>query len=76
MDQLKQSLLSIGENMKTTIWNMGNAPINVLNEAKEKIREMEIQWLSICLYSSSLNSIEKFIGGINPDAEASFTMKA
>ena len=55
---------------------MDNAPINVSKETKEKIREMEIQWLSIFLYSSSLNSIEKVIGGINPDAEANFTMNA
>ena len=42
MDQLKQSLLCRGESI-TTIWIMDNAPIHVLNEAKEKIREMKMQ---------------------------------
>ena len=77
MDQLKQSLLSWGENMAKTIWIMDNAPIHVSNEAKEKIIEMEMEWLSICPYSPSLNLIEKFIGAIKSIyAEASFTMKA
>ena len=58
--------------MTTTIWIMDNAPIHVSNEAKEKIREMEMQWLSICPYSPSLNPIEKFIGAIKSRCRSKF----
>ena len=43
---------------------MDNASIHVSKTAKKKLSEMELQWLTICPYSPSLNPIEKVIGAI------------
>ena len=64
MEQLRELLISRKESLKTTICIIDNAPIHVSNEAKKKISEMEMQLLSICPYSPSLNPIEDIIGVI------------
>ena len=64
MKELKQLLLSRHVDLWSVIWVMDNASIHVSKTAKKKLSEMELQWLTICLYSPSLNPIEKVIGVI------------
>ena len=72
MEELKQLLLSRDVNLSSVFWIIGNAPIHTSGEAKDKIRKMELQWLTICPYSPSLNPVEKVIGIIKSKCRSKF----
>ena len=72
MEELKQLLLSRDVNLSSVFWIINNAPINTSGEAKDKIRKMELQWLTIFPYSPSLNPVEKVIGIIKPKCRCKF----
>ena len=72
MEELKQLLLSRDVNLSSVFWIINNASIHTSGEAKDKIRKMELQWLTICPYSPSLNPIEKVIGIIKSKCRSKF----
>ena len=72
MEELKQLLLSREVNLSLEFWIINNAPIHTSGEAKDKIRKMELQWLTIYLYSPSLNPVEKVIGIIKLKCRSKF----
>ena len=72
MKHNKQHILSKNIDLSSVIWIIDNAPIHTSREAKDEIERMELQWLTICPYSPSLNPIEKVIGAIKSKCRNKF----
>ena len=64
MKLLKEKIVKAAGDLEPVMFVIDNASTHVSKDAKEKLKEMNIQCMTICPYSPCQNPIEKIIGAI------------
>ena len=64
MKLLKEKIVEASGDLESVMFVIDHASIHVSKDAKEKLKEINIQCMTICPYSPCQNPIEKVIGAI------------